>query len=130
MSNADIRAKLIDGAAIIYPGPYLNQLRGERVERRCREILTEGIRNLVINFEETELVNSIGISLLLGVIDAVDESAGKIILTNLNATTRELFDVLGILSKVDIAGSEEAALLVMHAGNTPTRQSEAEADRL
>jgi anti-anti-sigma factor len=111
MSTIEIRAKLIDGgAAVIYPGPYLNQLRGERIERRCLEMLENGVRNLVINFEETELVNSIGISLLLGVIEAVDETDGKVILTNLNNSNRELFDVLGILSKVDVLGTEEVAI--------------------
>ena len=110
MSTIEIRERLVDGAAVIYPGPYLNQLRGERIERRCLEILHNGIRNLVINFQETELINSIGISLLLGVIEAVDESEGKVILTNLNNSNRELFEVLGILSRVEILGTEEGAL--------------------
>ena len=115
MSTIEIRAKLVDGAAVIYPGPYLNQLRGERIERRCLEMLETGVRNLVINFEETELVNSIGISLLLGVIEAVDETQGKVILTNLNNSNRELFEVLGIQSKVEIVGTEEVALASLSA---------------
>jgi anti-anti-sigma factor len=110
MSTIEIRERLVGAAAVIYPGPYLNQLRGERIERRCLEMLHDGIRNLVINFEETELINSIGISLLLGVIEAVDESEGKVILTNLNNSNRELFEVLGILSRVEILGTEEGAL--------------------
>jgi len=108
--SIEIRAKLVDGAAVIYPGPYLNQLRGERIERRCLEMLESGVRNLVINFEETELVNSIGISLLLGVIETVDETEGRVILTNLNKSNRELFEVLGILSRVEVLGTEEVAL--------------------
>jgi anti-anti-sigma factor len=115
MSTLDIKARLVDGGAVIYPGPYLNQLRGERIERRCLEMLENGIRNLVINFEETELINSIGISLLLGVIEAVDETDGKVILTNLNNSNRELFEVLGIMAKVEILGSEEVALARLSA---------------
>jgi anti-anti-sigma factor len=110
MSTIEIRTRLVEGAAVVYPGPYLNQLRGERIERRCLEMLDSGIRNLVINFEETELVNSIGVSLLLGVIEAVDETDGKVILTNLSSSNRELFEVLGILSKVEVLGTEEIAL--------------------
>ncbi|HYL99290.1 MAG TPA: STAS domain-containing protein [Blastocatellia bacterium] len=110
MSTADIRSKLVGEAAVIYPGPYLNQLRGERIERHCLDLLARGIRNLVINFEETELVNSIGISLLLEAIDAVDEANGKVVLASLNTTNRELLEVLGILSKVEVAINEDAAL--------------------
>ena len=122
MTAIEIRAKLVDGAAVIYPGPYLNQLRGERIESRCLEMLQNGIRNLVINFEETELVNSIGISLLLGVIEAVDETEGKVILTNLSQSNHELFEVLGILSKVEILGTEEVALASLSAESGPYGQ--------
>jgi anti-anti-sigma factor len=119
----EIRAKLVDGTAVIYPGPYLNRLRGQRIERRCREMLERGIRNLVINFEETELINSIGISLLLEVIEAVDESNGKVVMANLSPSNRELFDVLGILSKLNMAASEEAALAAMTRESTASVMS-------
>jgi anti-anti-sigma regulatory factor len=76
-------------------------------------MLDSGIKNLVINFQETELVNSIGISLLLGVIEAVEETDGKVILTNLSSSNHELFEVLGILSKVEVLGTEEIALARM-----------------
>ena len=130
MSTIEIRAKLVDGAAVIYPRPYLNQLRGERIERRCLEMLETGVRNLVINFEETELVNSIGISLLLGVIEAVDETQGKVILTNLNNSNRELFEVLGIQSKVEIVGTEEVALANLSANGASAEGSEAPVEEI
>ena len=116
MNTADVKTKLIDGTAVLYPGPYLNQLRGERIEVRCKELLATGVRNLVINFEETELVNSIGISLLLSVFDAVEESSGNIVLTNLNSANRELFDMLGILSSVELHESEDKAVARLARG--------------
>ena len=111
MNNVEIKAKLVEGAAVIYPGPYLNQLRGEAVESRCHELLAEGVRRIIINFEETELINSIGISILLGVIEAVDEARGALVLSNLSASNRELFEMLGLMSHVRVAGTEENALL-------------------
>jgi anti-anti-sigma factor len=96
--------------AVIYPGPYLNQLRGECLEGRCRELLAGGIRGVVINFEETELINSIGISILLGVIETVNESSGSLVLSNLSAANRELFEMLGLLEHVRIEETEEVAL--------------------
>jgi anti-anti-sigma factor len=110
VNTAEIKTKLLDGTAVLYPGPYLNQLRGERIEVRCKELLATGVRNLVINFEETELVNSIGISLLLSVFDVVEESSGNIVLSNLSNANRELFDMLGILSSVELHESEDEAL--------------------
>src|SRR5918999_486167 len=83
MSKLEIEAKLVNGAAVIYPGPYLNQLRGEEIERRCRELLAQGMRDIAINLDRTELVNSIGISLLIGVIEAVSEAGGTLVLSDL-----------------------------------------------
>jgi stage II sporulation protein AA (anti-sigma F factor antagonist) len=110
MSTVEIRTKMLEGAAVIYPGPYLNQLRGESIEKRCHELLAGGVRRLVINFEETELVNSIGISILLGVIEAVNEAKGALVLSNLSASNRELFEMLGLMSHISIEQTEERAL--------------------
>ena len=111
MSVAEIRAKLVEDAAVIYPGPYLNQLRGEDVEKQCEELLANGIRRIVINFEDTELINSIGISILLGVIESVNHVQGMLVLSNLNASNRELFEMLGLMSHVEMMDTEEIALL-------------------
>ena len=111
MSTAEIRARLVEDAAVIYPGPYLNQLRGESIESRCQEFLATGVRHIVINFEETELINSIGISILLGVIESVNCAQGALVLSNLNASNRELFEMLGLMSHVEIMDTEETALL-------------------
>lgn len=111
MSAAEIKAKLVEDAAVIYPGPYLNQLRGESIESQCQELLEGGIRRIVINFEETELINSIGISILLGVIESVNHAQGALVLSNLNGSNRELFEMLGLMSHVEIADTEDLALV-------------------
>jgi anti-anti-sigma factor len=113
MSNLGINTRLVDGAAIIYPGTYLNQLGGEVIEARCTELIGSGIRRIVINFEETELINSIGISILLGVIETVNEANGTLVLSNLNTSSRELFEMLGLLSHIKVVPTEEKALRVL-----------------
>ena len=113
MSAVEIRAELKEGTACIYPGPYLNQLRGEDIENHCKELLSSGLRQIIINFKETELINSIGISILLGVIEAVNDARGRLVLTNLSESNRELFEMLGLMSHVEIEETEEAALAKM-----------------
>lgn len=110
MRTIDLQAKVVGDAAVIYPGPYLNQLRGEDIEIQCQDLLARGVRRLVINFHETELINSIGISLLIGVIEAVNEADGMLLLSNLSASNRELFEMLGLLAHVRIEETEERAL--------------------
>jgi hypothetical protein len=45
--------------AVVQAGNYLNKLTGEQIERECRLKLQDGCDELVLNFSETELVNSV-----------------------------------------------------------------------
>ncbi len=56
-----VRSHCVGTTAVIYASDYLNKLSGERIERECKKQLDSGCRALVINFSDTELVNSIGV---------------------------------------------------------------------
>jgi anti-anti-sigma factor len=109
-TSNSVRSRLIGDMAVIYAGDYLNKLSGERIERECRRQLAAGCRGLVINFKETGLVNSIGISILLGVIDAAEATGAQLIFSDVNKTTIELFEMLGLTRHVALVKSEEEAL--------------------
>src|SRR5438046_10486787 len=67
--DTTVQTRRVGEAAIIYASDYLNKLSGERIERECKRQLDSGCRALVIDFRDTEMVNSIGGSILLGVLD-------------------------------------------------------------
>ena len=88
--------------ATVFAGNYLNKLSGEAVERECKLRIDAGYKNIVVNFAETELVNSIGVSILLGVIDAASEAGANIIFSDVNEHTVQLFEMLGVTNHVVI----------------------------
>ena len=92
-----------DKRAVVFAGDYLNKLTGEQVERQCREHLNEGCTELVVNFSRTEIVNSIGVSILLGVIDSARGTGAKVVFSDVKQETAELFDMLGLTKHVTIA---------------------------
>ncbi|MBC7900770.1 MAG: hypothetical protein H7070_12045, partial [Saprospiraceae bacterium] len=47
-------------------------------------------------FSRTEIVNSIGVSILLGVIDSAANAGAKVVFSDVNEDTVELFDMLGV----------------------------------
>ena len=108
--NVPVRARRIGDAAVIYAGDYLNKLSGEQIERECKRQLDAGCRLLVINFRDTELVNSIGVSVLMGVIDAAEQSTARLFFSNVNSNTTALFEMLGLTRHVSLASDEEEAL--------------------
>jgi anti-anti-sigma regulatory factor len=97
--------------AVIYASDYLNKLTGERIERECRQKLNDGYRALVIDFGNTQLVNSIGISILLGIIDIAEKSGARVIFSDVNNQTVELFNMLGLTQHVVLVRDEHEALL-------------------
>lgn len=105
-----VQARCIGDTAIIYASDYLNKLSGERVERECKRQLESGCRALVINFRDTELVNSIGVSILMGVIDAAEQSGARLIFSDVNPHTANLFELLGLTRHVSLAKDEGEAL--------------------
>ncbi len=89
--------------ATVFAGDYLNKLSGEQIERECKKRLEAGAKTLVLNFAETEIVNSIGVSILLGVIDAANDASAKVVFSDVNDDTIELFDMLGLTNHVTVA---------------------------
>jgi len=105
-----VQARCVGDVAIICAGDYLNKLSGERVERECKRQLEAGCRALVLNFRDTELINSIGVSILMGIIDAAHESSAQLIFSDVNNPTKDLFEMLGLTRHVSMATDEGEAL--------------------
>lgn len=89
--------------ATVIAGDYLNKITGEKVERECKTRLEQGCKQLVVDFSQTEIINSIGISILLGVIDSAENSGAEVIFSDLNEQSIELFEMLGLTKHVTIA---------------------------
>src|SRR5712671_7541769 len=93
-AETPVQTRCIGDTAIIYASDYLNKLSGERIERECTRQLESGRRSLVINFRDTELVNSIGVSILMGVIDAAEQSHAQLIFSDVTSHNAHLFEML------------------------------------
>ena len=106
-----VRSHCVGTTAVVYVSDYLNKLSGEQIERECRRHLKCGCRGLVIDFSDTQLVNSIGISILLGIIDVAEKSGARIVFSDVNNQTVELFEMLGLTRHVVLAKDEREAIL-------------------
>jgi anti-anti-sigma factor len=106
-----VRSHCVGTTAVVYASDYLNKLTGEKIERECRRQLDCGCRALVIDFSDTHLVNSIGISILLGIIDVAERNGARVAFSEVNHQTIELFEMLGLTRHVLLAKDEREALL-------------------
>lgn len=117
-SGSLVRSHCVGTTAVVYASDYLNKLTGEQIERECRRQLDGGCRALVIDFSDTKLVNSIGISILLGIIDVAEKNGAKIAFSDVNLQTTQLFEMLGLTRHVVLAKDEREALLTLSGFET------------
>lgn len=101
-NSVDTSANHTTQPAVVLAGDYLNKLTGEKIERECRDKIEAGATELVVDFSQTEIINSIGISILLGVIDTAQNAGAKVVFSELNEESAELFEMLGLTKHVTI----------------------------
>ncbi|OYV68094.1 MAG: hypothetical protein B7Z74_08745 [Deltaproteobacteria bacterium 21-66-5] len=95
---------------VVCVGGYLNSLLGEEVEKVVRARLDDGGRRILLNFEGTRLVNSIGISFVIGIVERVMELEGRMAFCELSRINCDLFRVTGLAKYVRSFDTEKEAL--------------------
>ncbi len=110
MNYLTIRTRHAGDTFVVYIDGYLNSLMGEEVERVVREALDGGGRKVLLNFEGTRLINSIGISIIIDVVEKIMERSGMLAFCRLSRINRELFQMTGVARYVRAFETEEEAL--------------------
>lgn len=110
VSYLTVRTREAGDAVVVYVNGYLNSLLGEEVERIVQDLLDAGGRQVLFNFGGTRLINSIGISLVIGVVERMMERNGVLAFCSLSRMNRELFQMTGVARYVRTFDSEEEAL--------------------
>ena len=105
-----VTSKLEGHAAIIYPNGYLNNLSGESLVIECGKYIAKGITKIVVNFSKTDLINSIGISMLLQIIEDLRNIKGTICCTNMSKFLRDTFEMLDLMQYIQVFPVESDAL--------------------
>jgi len=111
-----IRIREEEDTLVVCVGRYLNSLLGEEVEKVVRARLDDGGRRILLNFHGTRLVNSIGISFVIGVVEKVMEQEGRMAFCEVSRINRDLFRVTGLEKYVRSFETEKEALDYL-AGN-------------
>ena len=98
-----------DGMAVIYTDGYINNQGGEEIARVAYELIEEGYKFLLLNLAKTKIVNSIGISILIEIIEKMIEIEGKLSFCDLTPTIDKTFHIMGLAQYTNIYPDEAAA---------------------
>jgi anti-anti-sigma factor len=99
-----------DGLAVIYTEGYINNQGGEEIARAAYSLLDEGYRRLLLNLTGTRIINSIGISILIEIIEKMLEVEGRLAFCQLTPTIEKTFHIMGLAQYASIYPDEGAAM--------------------
>ncbi|MYB19506.1 MAG: STAS domain-containing protein [Holophagales bacterium] len=105
-----------EGLAVIYTDGYINNQGGEEIAEAAYGLLDEGFGTLLLNLAGTKIVNSIGISILIEIIEKMIEVEGRLSFCNLTPTIEKTFRIMGLAQYSSIFPDEQAAVTELQAG--------------
>ena len=92
---------------------YINSDGGEEVAAACNGLLDDGVLRCVLNLEKCTIVNSVGISFLIEVIERVKELQGRIAFCSVTRTIGKTFQIMGLLQTAELHDGEAEALAAL-----------------
>ncbi len=99
-----------EGLAVVYTEGYINNQGGEEIARVAYKLIDEGYKVLLLNLGGTKIVNSIGISILIEIIEKMIEIEGKLGFCSLTPTIEKTFHIMGLAQYAPIFPDEPAAV--------------------
>lgn len=110
MGHFEVDIRFADDVAIFKTSGYINDLGGERIEKECEDVLSEGYRKVIINLKDSPIINSIGISFLIGITDKINKAYGNLFFTNVTSSNAKVFDLVGLSKYAPIFQTVEDAV--------------------
>ena len=108
--NMKVTVERREGIAVIYTDGYINNQGGEEIARVAYKLLDEGYSVLLLNLGGTKIVNSIGISILIEIIEKMLEIEGRLGFCCLTQTIEKTFHIMGLAQYAPIFPDEEKAV--------------------
>ena len=96
--------------AVIHTEGYINNQGGEEIARVAYELIDQGSTVLLLNLAGTKIVNSIGISILIEIIEKMLEVEGKLAFCCLTPTIEKTFHIMGLAQYAGIFPDEMTAV--------------------
>lgn len=75
---------------------YINNNGGEKISEEFSKHYDNGVTKVLLDIEGSKVVNSIGISFLIEVIEKLNEKGGKLYFSNLDPSIEKTFTIMGL----------------------------------
>jgi anti-anti-sigma factor len=98
-----LTSEMRDNCLVITTSGYVNNVGGEAIAAEFGRHFEAGTKHVVVNLAQSKVVNSIGMSVLIEIIEQLQEVDGKLVFTNLDPAVEKMLAIMGLFK---FAGKE------------------------
>jgi stage II sporulation protein AA (anti-sigma F factor antagonist) len=105
-----LETEIRDDCLVIATSGYVNNVGGEAIAAEFDRHFDDGVRRVVLNLAKSKVVNSIGMSFLIEIIERLQDVGGKLVFTNLDPAVEKMLAIMGLFKYAGKASSVEDAV--------------------
>lgn len=105
-----LSSELRENRLIITTSGYVNNVGGEAIAQEFSKHFESGVTQVIINLADSKVVNSIGMSFLIEILEQLQEADGKLVFTNLDPAVDKMLSIMGIFQMAGKEATVEDAL--------------------
>ena len=110
MADFTLEVKDEGDIVVIETNGYLNNVGGEKISQACYEKMENGKILFLLDLENSKVVNSIGVSILIEIIEKLQDVDGRLGYYNLAPIVEKTFNIMGLTKYSTVFGSKSEAL--------------------
>lgn len=112
-SEFNLVSESMENCLVINTTGYINNIGGQKIVEEFYKHNGNGINNVILNLAQSNVVNSIGISFLIEIIEKLNMSNGNLIFTNLDPSIEKTFTIMGLFQYAKKADNLKEALKLL-----------------
>lgn len=109
-SKLSVKVEKRNDYAVLYTDGYINNIGGEELSKQFNLLVDEGYKKVIFNFENSKIINSIGISILIEIIEKTIAEKGTIYFCNLTPVISRTFEIMGLTQYAKIYPDKKEAV--------------------
>ena len=109
VTDFNLTSEVKGDSLIMKTSGYINNTAGEQISEEFTKNKST-VKKVIMDLNDSKVVNSIGISYLIEIIEKLNESNGKLYFTNLGPTIEKTFNIMGLFQFAEKVESVDDAL--------------------
>jgi len=106
-----LTSEVRDNCLVISTSGYVNNVGGEKIAQEFSRHFEIGTKKVIVNLAQSKVVNSIGMSFLIDIVDQLNDAGGKLVFTDLDPAVDKMLTIMGLFQFAGKAKNVDDALV-------------------